>query len=94
MLGGAMRSGIVCIMLVTGLLFVSIPHADRAIAAASRLADGVDVIVVCGGADDRALGELGTALVIRSCWLSAVFQLGARALGTALKAASGCSSRF
>jgi hypothetical protein len=84
-----MRSGIVCIMLVVGLILVSIPHADRAVAEASRLAHGVDLIVVCGDVDENASGERGAALVIRSCWLSALFEFGVRALETTLKVAVG-----
>jgi hypothetical protein len=84
-----MRSGIICIMLVTGLILASMPHADKALAEASGVSEGLDLIVVCGGADDNAIGEIGAALVIRSFWLNALFEFGVTALETALKVAVG-----
>jgi hypothetical protein len=84
-----MRSGIVYVILVAALILISMPRADRAIAEASRFADGVDLIVVCGDADDNAPEELQATIVIRSCWLDGLIAFGVRTLQGTLKLTVG-----
>jgi hypothetical protein len=67
-----MRSCLACITAVAALVLshapVSIPHRSDSVEA-SRLSDGVDLIVVCGDEDHNAHEDRRVALVIRNCWL-------------------------